>query len=116
MPPDRVAGLTDALLRQGFGTPPAIDVPTVLAGDRKSEFGAAIGRAVASACTVFDPELVLFGGPLGGHPDILPHIRAAQDGATPAAVRVAAGEFGDAAPMRGALAWAVDHGRGQLLA
>ncbi|HEY0494838.1 MAG TPA: ROK family transcriptional regulator [Kutzneria sp.] len=106
--------LTDSLLRQGFGTPPAIDVPTVLAGDRR-EFGWAIGRAVASACTVFDPELVLFGGPLGGHPEILPHIRAAIDGATPAPVRVAAGEFGDAAPMRGALAWAVDHGRRRLL-
>ena len=108
--------LTDALLRQGFGTPPAIDVPIVLAGDHKREFGAAIGRAVASACTVFDPELVLFGGPLGGHPEILPHIRAALDGATPAPVRVAAGEFGDAAPMRGALAWAVERGRDELLA
>jgi predicted NBD/HSP70 family sugar kinase len=107
--------LTDSLLRQGFGIPPAIDVPTVLAGDHQ-KFGRAIGRAVASACTVFDPELVLFGGPLGGHPEILPHIRAAIDGATPAPVRVAAGEFGDAAPMRGALAWAVDHGRGRLLA
>jgi predicted NBD/HSP70 family sugar kinase len=107
--------LTDALLRQGFGTPPAIDVPTVLAGDKRG-FGTVIGRAVASACTVFDPELVLFGGPLGGHPEILPHIRAALDGATPAPVRVEAGEFGDAAPLRGALAWAVDHGRGQLLA
>jgi predicted NBD/HSP70 family sugar kinase len=108
--------LTESLLAKGFGTPPAIDVPTVLAGDRKPEFGAAIGRAVASACTVFDPELVLFGGPLGGHPEILPHIRAALDGATPAPVRVAAGVFGDAAPLRGALAWAVDHGRQQLLA
>lgn len=107
--------LTDALLRQGFGTPPAIDVPTVLAGDKRA-FGAAIGRAVASACTVFDPELVLFGGPLGGHPEILPHIRAALDGATPAPVRVAAGEFGDAAPMRGAVAWAVERGRDELLA
>ncbi|MFI9384710.1 ROK family protein [Kutzneria sp. NPDC052558] len=107
--------LTDALLRQGFGTPPAIDVPTVLAGDRPA-FGAAIGRAVAAACTVFDPELVLFGGPLGGHPEILPHIRAALDGATPAPMRVAAGEFGDAAPIWGAVAWAVDHGRERLLA
>ena len=107
--------LTDALLRQGFGTPPAIDVRTVLAGNRKREFGTIVGRAVASACTVFDPELVLFGGPLGGHPEILPHIRVALDSATPAPVSVAAGEFGDAAPMRGALAWAVDHGRAQLL-
>jgi predicted NBD/HSP70 family sugar kinase len=69
------------------------------------------GRALADLCNSLNPELVVVGGPLGAATSLLEGVRASVDRYaqpnTAAAVRVAAGELGDHAEVRGAVALAI---------
>jgi predicted NBD/HSP70 family sugar kinase len=72
---------------------------------------ASIGHAIAAACAIADPELVLLGGPIGSLPAILEPVRAAVALFSPAPARAAAGSTGAPASLQGALHLALDHGR-----
>lgn len=124
-----VAPLAEELAAIGFGEgdTPAIDVDAVLrtvdragAGDDAADssvrrLGEAVGYAVAAACTVFDPELILLGGPLGVRTELLEPIRAVVADAAPGAVRVERGRVTSSPALAGALHAALDHGRASLL-
>jgi predicted NBD/HSP70 family sugar kinase len=115
--------LAESLARQGFRhtDAPAINVAAVLdiigqasAGDPAAvtavrEFGTSIGHAVAAACVVADPELVLLGGPIGSQPALLEPVRTAVAQFWPA--RVLTSHAGESAPLQGALHLALEHGR-----
>ncbi|MEU7576458.1 ROK family transcriptional regulator [Streptomyces sp. NPDC041068] len=122
--------LSNALARQGFGRPgsPALDVGVVTehlaraaSGDTAARAAVdslsnALGQALAAACTVVDPELVLLGGPLGGLPELLEPIRATVAGAAFVPVRIELGTVTDSPGLRGALLAAVEAGRAGVLA
>jgi predicted NBD/HSP70 family sugar kinase len=123
------ATLAEALARQGFGGPvaPSIDVPGALetagraqAGNSAAitairELGTTIGHAIAAACAITDPELVLLGGPIGSHPALREPVRAAAARFAPARVGIAAGSAGESASLQGALHLALGHGRQQMV-
>ncbi|WP_020672988.1 ROK family transcriptional regulator [Amycolatopsis nigrescens] len=122
------APVAEAVARQGFGRQddPALDVDAVLktltlAGDGDAVaqdavrlLGETIGQAIAATCVIFDPELVLLGGPVGGRPELLAPVRAVVSGSVPGPVRVEPGAVQDSAALRGALLSALDTGRAQL--
>lgn len=79
-----------------------------------AETGRSLGRALALACTLLDPEMVVIGGELAHAGEILVeplretvHARAMPGSAGP--VPVVAGLLGDQAEVRGALARALEH-------
>jgi predicted NBD/HSP70 family sugar kinase len=105
-----------ALLRESHGEDLALGDLLELArdgdlGTRRvlADAGRAIGRALADACNILNPELIVFGGELAaaGEP-LLEGVREALARyALPAAVaatRVTEGELGDRAGVLGALA------------
>ena len=63
-----------------------MDVPTIRASlasssttdeaDAARTLGAAIGQVIVATCAVVDPDLVILGGPLGGHPALLDTARS----------------------------------------
>ncbi|MDT7750786.1 MAG: hypothetical protein QOD96_4448 [Pseudonocardiales bacterium] len=122
-------GLAAAIAGLGFGRPdgPALDVDAILrvldlaeAGDAGARaavrgLGATIARAVAAACAIVDPELVVLGGPVGAHPGLLEPIRATVASSALAPVRIEPGAVTAFAPLRGALVSALDTGRAGLL-
>jgi predicted NBD/HSP70 family sugar kinase len=121
-------GLAAAIAGLGFGRPdgPALDVDAILrvldlaaAGDADARatvrsLGAAIARAVAAACAIVDPELVVLGGPVGAHPGLLEPIRSTVVGSGLAPVRIEPGAVTEFAPLRGALVSALDTARAGL--
>jgi predicted NBD/HSP70 family sugar kinase len=121
--------LSEALARQGFrrAGAPSIDVPAVLDTARRAAagepaartvigaLGTSIGHAIAAACAIADPELVLLGGPIGSHAALLEPVRAAAARFSSAPVQIAAGRTGESAPLQGALHLALDHGRQQMI-
>ncbi|MFE0103649.1 ROK family protein [Streptomyces sp. NPDC059009] len=121
--------LSHALARQGFGRPgsAALDVEAAVGVLERAAAGeaeavaavevltGAVGQAVAAACTIVDPELVLLGGPLGGRREVLGPIRDTVAGAAFAPVRVEHGSVTDSPSLRGALLAAADAGRAGLL-
>jgi len=79
-----------------------------------AETGRVLGGALAVACTLLDPEMVVIGGELAHAGEILleplretVHARAMQGAAGP--VPVVPGLLGDQAEVRGALALALEH-------
>jgi predicted NBD/HSP70 family sugar kinase len=78
--------------------------------------GRIIGEAIATVCSVVDPELILLGGPIGSHPALLEPVRDAVNALAPLPPPVEAGALGDAAPLRGALAIALRRARSDLRA
>lgn len=120
--------LAEAIAGLGFGRPdgPALDVAAIhralagaAAGDAGAgavvrRLGAAVGRAVAAACVVVDPDLVVLGGPVGTHPGLLGPVRAEVAAAALPPVRIEPGAVTEFAPLRGALVAALDTGRAAL--
>jgi glucokinase len=75
-----------------------------------------LGLTVASACAVFDPELVVLGGGIGSNPLLLPTVRATVDALVPFPPRVETSALGEIASLTGALSVALDGARADLLA
>jgi predicted NBD/HSP70 family sugar kinase len=123
--------LAAELLASGFGRPdaPSTDVEAVVRLlDRCEDDGGgpaerralgvlsdAVARAVASISAVVDPELVLLGGPLGGHRALLPAVRDALAAISAAPTRLDYGTLGSLAPLRGATQLALDQARADAL-
>ncbi|HEX3785404.1 MAG TPA: ROK family transcriptional regulator [Pseudonocardiaceae bacterium] len=76
--------------------------------------GRTIGEAIAAVCAVVDPELVLLGGPIGLHPQLLAPVRAAVRELAPLPPPVEAGALGEGAALQGALVLALQRGRADL--
>ncbi len=71
---------------------------------------------MAALATIFDPEVVLLGGPVGSRPELVAEIRRTVTASTPGAVRVEPGAVVGSAALRGALLSALDAGRDKFLA
>jgi predicted NBD/HSP70 family sugar kinase len=78
--------------------------------------GRHIGLAIASACAVLDPELVVLGGPVGGAPAMLGPVRAAAGRLVALPIRIETSVLGERASLEGALALALREARGRLFA
>ena len=74
-----------------------------------------LGLTVASACAVFDPELVLLGGGVGSNPLLLPVVRETVAAHAPFPPRIETSALGEAASLTGALSVALDAVRADLL-
>lgn len=94
-----------ALAREGYE--PAVRVV--------ADEGRRIGLAVASACSVIDPELVVLGGGIGGNPLLLEPARATASALVPFAPRIESSLLGDRAALYGAVAVALRAARDSLL-
>jgi predicted NBD/HSP70 family sugar kinase/biotin operon repressor len=107
-----------ALLRPAYDE--ELDAARLLALDAEGDAGvrrvlrdagATMGRALADLCNSLNPELVVVGGPIGGAGALLDGVRASIDRYaqpdTAAALGVVAGELGDHAEVRGAVALAI---------
>lgn len=77
--------------------------------------GRQIGLTVASACAVFDPELVVLGGGVGSNPALLPMVSRVVTGLVPFPPRVEISGLGEVASLTGALSVAVDRAHADLL-
>jgi len=77
--------------------------------------GRQLGLTVASACVVFDPELVVLGGGIGSNPQLLPAVREAVGNLVPFPPRVETSALGDIASLTGALYIALEGARIELL-
>jgi predicted NBD/HSP70 family sugar kinase len=74
-----------------------------------------LGLTVASACAVFDPELVVLGGGVGSNPLLLPTVRDTVNAHVPFPPRIETSALGEAASLTGALFVALDAARTDLL-
>jgi predicted NBD/HSP70 family sugar kinase len=75
-----------------------------------------LGLAVASACAVFDPELVVLGGGIGSNALLLPVVRDTVRELVPFPPRVETSALGEVASLTGALSIALGGARVDLLA
>jgi predicted NBD/HSP70 family sugar kinase len=78
--------------------------------------GRAVGEAVAAVCATIDPQLVILGGPVGGHPALLPLVQRTVNKLAPVAVPVKHGTVGEDTSLRGAIVVGLQRAREQLLA
>ena len=74
-----------------------------------------MGLTVASACAVFDPELVVLGGGIGSNPLLLPVVRETVAALVPFPPRVESSALGEDASLTGALSIALAGARADLL-
>ena len=74
-----------------------------------------LGLTIASACAVFDPELVVLGGGVGRNPLLLPTVREIVNGYAPFPPRIETSALGEAASLTGALFVALRAARAELL-
>jgi predicted NBD/HSP70 family sugar kinase len=88
------------------GDPTAADVVDALANK--------VGLAIATVCSIVDPELVVLGGGIGANASLLPLVRAAVARVLPLPVRIETSPLGDRSALYGALAIALRSARGQL--
>jgi predicted NBD/HSP70 family sugar kinase len=77
--------------------------------------GRQLGLTVASACAVFDPELVVIGGGVGSNAMLLPIVRETVNAHVPFPPRIETSALGEAASLTGALKVALDAARTELL-
>jgi glucokinase len=75
-----------------------------------------VGLTIASACAVFDPELVVLGGGIGSNPLLLPVVRTTVDAIVPFPPRIEVSALGEVASLIGAVSIALDGARAGLLA
>lgn len=78
--------------------------------------GRHIGLAIASACAVLDPELVVLGGPVGGARVMLGPVRAAAGRLVALPARIETSVLGERASLEGALALGLREARHRLFA
>jgi predicted NBD/HSP70 family sugar kinase len=74
-----------------------------------------LGLTIASACAVFDPELVVLGGGIGSNTLLLPVVRATVNAIVPFPPRIEASALGEVASLIGAVSIALDGARAELL-
>ncbi|MEU5721811.1 ROK family transcriptional regulator [Micromonospora sp. NPDC047738] len=74
-----------------------------------------LGLTIASACAVFDPELVVLGGGVGRNPLLLPTVRETVNAYAPFPPRIETSALGEAASLTGALFVALEAARAELL-
>jgi predicted NBD/HSP70 family sugar kinase len=73
-----------------------------------------LGVAIATICTVIDPEMVVLGGGIGSNALLLGPVRAAAAALFPLTVRVETSMLGEKAALQGAIAIALREARRQL--
>jgi predicted NBD/HSP70 family sugar kinase len=73
-----------------------------------------LGLTVASACAVFDPELVVLGGGIGSNPLLLPVARETVAALVPFPPRLESSALGEVASLTGALRVALDGARDEV--
>jgi predicted NBD/HSP70 family sugar kinase len=73
-----------------------------------------VGAAIATVCTVIDPELVVLGGGIGSNALLLAPVRATAAALFPMAVRIETSMLGEKAALHGAVAIALREARRQL--
>jgi predicted NBD/HSP70 family sugar kinase len=127
--PATYSTLVRALGKAGLGLPDsaALDVSSIrrsLAARRRADsaavdaaqtLGTAIGQIIVATCAVVDPDLVLLGGPLGRHPDLVETARRTVAELFPSPVRIELGALGQGASLLGALHLALDEARRRLV-
>lgn len=119
------ATLARALHDTGFGVDgrPALDVDAAIRAldrpgssqrDAVTKLAGLIAGAVAATCAIVDPQLVVLGGPIGGHPALLDPIREAVSRSWPGPVRIEGGTAGPWPALAGAAQAALVRGRSGL--
>jgi predicted NBD/HSP70 family sugar kinase len=78
--------------------------------------GRQLGLTVASACVVFDPDLVVLGGGIGSNPQLLPLVRQTVHALVPFPPRLESSALGEVASLTGALSIALAGAREELAA
>jgi predicted NBD/HSP70 family sugar kinase/biotin operon repressor len=78
--------------------------------------GRQLGLTVASACAVFDPELVVLGGGIGSNAQLLPLVRETVRAQVPFPPRLESSALGEVASLTGALSVTLDGARDSLAA
>ena len=74
-----------------------------------------LGLTIASACAVFDPELVVLGGGVGRNPLLLPTVREMVESLVPFPPRVEISALGEAGSLTGAVFVALQAARDEIL-
>jgi predicted NBD/HSP70 family sugar kinase len=73
-----------------------------------------LGLAIATVCTVVDPELVVLGGRIGGSADLLPAVRATVERVLPLPTRIETSVLAERASLEGALVMGLREARERL--
>ena len=76
---------------------------------------ARLGTAIATACAILDPELVVLGGGIGSSPLLLRPVRGAAAVLVPITARIETSRLGERAALKGAIAVALHAARTLLL-
>jgi predicted NBD/HSP70 family sugar kinase len=74
-----------------------------------------LGTAIATICSILDPELVVLGGGIGASPLLLRPVRGAAAALVPITARVETSRLGERAAVQGAVAVALHAARATLL-
>ncbi len=74
-----------------------------------------LGAAIATACAILDPELVVLGGGIGSSPLLLSPVRGAAAALVPMTARIETSVLGERAALQGAIAVALQSARAGLL-
>jgi predicted NBD/HSP70 family sugar kinase len=73
-----------------------------------------IGIAIATVCTVIDPELVVLGGGIGSNASLVGPVRATVAALLPVAARIETSRLGEKAALYGAIAIALRRAHGEV--
>ena len=79
------------------------------------EVARALAMAIVAIRSIFDPEVVIFGGSIGARPELLELVREALAGCMPDPVALEISGVGNRAGQMGAISMALDHFRDTLL-
>jgi predicted NBD/HSP70 family sugar kinase len=74
-----------------------------------------LGTAIATACAILDPELVVLGGGIGASPLLLSPVRGSAAALVPITARIETSLLGERAALQGAIAVALHAARTMLL-
>jgi predicted NBD/HSP70 family sugar kinase len=74
-----------------------------------------LGTAIATACAILDPELVVLGGGIGASPLLLRPVRGSAAALVPITARIETSVLGERAALQGAIAIALNAARTMLL-
>jgi predicted NBD/HSP70 family sugar kinase len=74
-----------------------------------------LGTAIATACAILDPELVVLGGGIGASPLLLRPVRGSAAALVPITARIETSLLGERAALQGAIAIALNAARTMLL-
>jgi predicted NBD/HSP70 family sugar kinase len=80
------------------------------------EIARILATAILSVTRILDPELVVFGGPIGMHETLLDRVRPYLARCMPTPIPCTVSQLGDRAGLCGAIAWALDQLRETMFA